>query len=315
MFTPKKILAVGDLMLDLYTFGSVERISPEAPIPILHVSEERRHAGGVGNAILNLRSLGMQVVALSRVGDDAEGALLLAELESEGVDVSGVVVEKSFPTPRKNRMIASGQQIVRVDHESTSPLSPFLEKRVIERLALYLEEIAVVAISDYAKGFLTPTLLSALIGLTRERGIPLVVDPKGVDFGRYHGATLIKPNLLEATLSARLAPGATIDQIAEQILADVAIDHLMITRSSEGISLFSHEEGRHDFPARLHQVKDVTGAGDTVLAVVTASLASGLDLKEASELANVAAGIAISRLGCARVTATELEAQNHRAEC
>lgn len=166
-----------------------------------------------------------------------------------------------------------------------------------------------MAISDYAKGFLTPSLLSQVIKMAKEHEVQVIVDPKGMDFTRYRGATLIKPNYAEARGAAGLGMEATLDDVAARILHDVSIETLLITRSKEGISVFSRSEARRDFPAHVHEVKDVTGAGDTVLAVITAALANQLSLSEAARLANVAAGIAIERIGCARISLADLYAR------
>ncbi|MCH9627796.1 MAG: Bifunctional protein HldE [Chlamydiales bacterium] len=313
MFEKKRVLVVGDVMLDVYTMGDVQRISPEAPVPVLRVSEESRRPGGAGNAILNLVSLGMEVVALGRVGADAAGSYFRDALEQEGVDTSALVEDPSFQTPVKNRMIASGQQIVRIDHERPSLLDSSLEKQICATFPTLLKSVDGVAISDYAKGFLTAALLSELITQARQLGVPVIVDPKGRDFFRYRGSSLLKPNFSEAVAAAGLGMEATLDDVARQILQEVAVETLMITRAKEGISIYSrHDCVRHDFPAQVHEIKDVTGAGDTVLAVVTAALVNQLPLAEAAHLANLAAGIAIERIGCARVSHNDLVLRQHQ---
>lgn len=303
---PKKILVAGDLMLDVYTVGEVHRISPEAPVPVLRVGQENHLPGGAGNVMLNLAALGMQVVALGRVGSDRAGHSFFEALVRQNIDVQGIFFDQAFQTPLKNRMIASGQQIVRVDYETQSLLPEALEGEVVRNLPQLLEGVDVVAISDYAKGFLTQSLLKELICAAKRRSIPVVVDPKGRDFTRYRGSTLIKPNLSEAIDAAGLGLEATLDEIAEQILKDTAIEMLLVTRSREGISLFCKDRQREDFAASVHEVKDVTGAGDTVLSVITASVANQIPISEAANLANIAAGIAIEKIGCASVSLTDI---------
>lgn len=303
---PAKALVIGDFMLDMYTIGSVQRISPEAPVPILHVHEESRRPGGAGNAVLNLVSLGMEVVAVGRVGNDNAGKDLLDTIAESHVFIDGIVVEKGFQTPLKSRMIADSQQLLRVDYESPTPLPLSLEKEIIEQLPKLLQGVDVIAVSDYAKGFLTRSLLLEVISLGKKEGIPVIVDPKGMDFSKYKGATVIKPNFKEAVAAASLGGEATLDAIGAKILEDCDIEALMVTRSKEGISIFHKDQGRSDFPVMVHEVRDVTGAGDTVLAVITTALANRLDLKEGAVLANAAAGIAIERFGCARVSLHEL---------
>lgn len=301
-----KVMVAGDLMLDTYTVGKARRISPEAPVAVVHVQREESLPGGAGNVILNLVSLGAQVVAIGRVGNDAAGSVLRKSLESEGADTRGIITQQGFPTPVKNRIIAENQQIVRVDHEAAMPIPEQLEQTIIEALPELLKGVSVVAISDYGKGFLSRTLLSAIIEASRKRKIPVVSDPKGVDFSKYAGSTIIKPNLGEAFAAANLTPDAPLEKVAERVLKLADSDTLMVTRSEAGISIFHRDGSRHDFPVRVREVKDVTGAGDTVLAMLTCALANGLPINVAVQLSNVAAGIAIERVGCARVSLSEL---------
>lgn len=303
---PKKVMVVGDLLLDSYTIGKARRISPEAPVAIVHVIREENLPGGAGNVILNLVSLGAEVVAIGRTGQDIAGEILRKVLSDEGIDTSGIIIQPGYPTPVKNRVIAENQQIVRIDHEQIVQIPELLEQAVIESLPKMMEGVSVVAISDYGKGFLSKTLLNAIIELAKQRGIPVIADPKGIDFTKYAGATIIKPNRGEAFAAANLPPEAPLEHVAERVLGITESETLMITRSEAGISLF-HKDGTHqEFPVRVREVKDVTGAGDTVLAMLTCALANGLTIGEAAQLSNVAAGIAIERIGCARVTLSQL---------
>jgi len=303
---PAKILVVGDFMLDTYTTGRVQRISPEAPVPILHVQKSEDLPGGAGNVVLNLKALGAKVMALGRVGNDKEGKRLKQLLEEEEVDTSGIFTQKQVYTPLKNRLIADSQQLIRVDQECITPLSAELERQVLRFVTKHLGEFEVIAISDYAKGFLTKSLLSKLIDLASKHAIPTIVDPKGDDFTKYQRATLIKPNYKEALIASKLGSEADLDAIGHALLEKTAAEMLMITRSEQGITLFEKNRMRYDFPVKSKEVKDVTGAGDTVLAMTTMIFASDLDLKEGLELSNVAASIAIERLGCVRVSLSEI---------
>jgi len=311
-FSQRKVLVVGDLILDTYTIGKCHRISPEAPVPVVRVDDEDHRPGGAGNVMLNLLSLGCNVVAMGRVGNDAAGKKLLQGLEGEGVDVSGIVEQEDWPTPVKNRIIAGHQQIVRVDREVVTPMAVEVEESVIDALPLLMDRIDIVAISDYAKGTLSTTLLQRVIEAARRRSLPVIADPKGVDFAKYSGVHVLKPNNAEAMLAAGLETDASIDDVAKAIMSKTVVEWLMITRSEAGISLFS-DGGfeRRDFPVVAREVKDGTGAGDTVLAMLTAALANGFGMIEAIELSNVAAGIAIERLGCARITLSELALRHH----
>lgn len=301
-----KVLVVGDIFLDTYTIGKARRISPEAPVAVVQVHHEEHRPGGAGNVMLNLVSLGAEVLAMGRVGEDTHGSKLCAVLAEEGVSLKSVLPQKDYPTPVKNRIIAENQQIVRVDHEQILTISPALEAELIATLPRLLEGVQVVAVSDYGKGFLSRELLKAIIEGAKAKRIPVIVDPKGIDFTRYQGATVIKPNLSEAYAAANLPSDAPLELVANRILAIAECDVVMITRSEAGISLFYKDGLREDFPVRVREIKDVTGAGDTVLAMLTCALASGLSLREAAQLSNVAAGIAIERFGCARVSLSDL---------
>jgi D-beta-D-heptose 7-phosphate kinase/D-beta-D-heptose 1-phosphate adenosyltransferase len=305
-FGSVKVLVVGDFMWDTYVTGKVKRISPEAPVPVLHVQEEKGLPGGAGNVVLNLISLGAEVCAIGRIGPDHAGEALRAALEGEGVDTSGIVVQKGYQTPVKNRLIADAQQVLRVDFESFSSLPEALEQEVVEKIVVLLDRVHIVAVSDYGKGFLSRSLLMTLLEQAKMKKIPVIIDPKGDDFSRYQGATVLKPNLTEAYAAAKLPLEAPLDQVAAKILRTCNVDMLLITRSESGISLFSKDGQRVDFPVRSKEVKDVTGAGDTVLAMISVALANGLDIKYGAQLANIAAGIAIERLGCARINLSEL---------
>lgn len=303
---PCKVLVIGDLMLDTYTIGKAKRISPEAPVAVVHVQREEHRPGGAGNVILNLISLGSEVVAVGRIGNDVSGSLLKENLIKEKVDIRGIFYQEGFRTPVKNRVLAENQQIVRIDHEETTPLPKELEEQICARLPNLLEGVKVVAISDYGKGFLSHSLLSSLIKAAKKNEIPIISDPKGVDFSKYRGSTIIKPNLGEAYAAANLTPDMPLEYVANRILQNSEIDTLMVTRSEAGISLFYNNGQRDDFPVRVREVKDVTGAGDTVLATLACALANAISLPNAVRLSNVTAGMAIERFGCARITLQEL---------
>ncbi len=300
--TRKRVLVIGDFMLDAYTIGQAKRISPEAPVAVVKVERTEERPGGAGNVALNLKSLGLDVAAIGRLGADDSGKRLAASLKSEGILMEGCAIQGSYNTPVKNRVIASNQQIVRIDYEETTSLPEQLEQQVIEALPKLLEEVSAVAISDYGKGFLTDTLLAALIKLARKNSIPVITDPKGADFSKYAGSTLIKPNFAEAAAVSGLDANADLDLIAQSVLNRSMCDRLIITRSEKGLSAFDKKGNREDFPVKIRKVKDVTGAGDTVLAILTFALANGLPIPAACRLANIAAGLAVEELGCARIT-------------
>jgi len=301
-----KVLVVGDFLLDSYTIGKTRRISPEAPVAVLEVEREEHLPGGAGNVVLNLLSLGATVVPLGRIGKDKAGELLSQIFKNEGISTESLVYQAGYPTPIKNRIIAENQQIVRIDHEQILALPELLEQEIIDRLPDLLADVKVIAISDYGKGFLSPTLLKAILKEAKQKAIPVITDPKGSDFSKYAHTTILKPNLKEAYAAADLPLSASLEEVAKRVLQSTHAEVLMITRSEKGISLFYPTGECEDFPVAVKEVKDVTGAGDTVLAVLSHGLASGISLSETVQLANIAAGMAIERVGCARISLSEL---------
>lgn len=298
----RRILVAGDLMLDTYTIGKARRISPEAPVAVIHVEKQEELLGGAGNVLLNLKALGAKPYILGRIGNDSPGQILTKALQLEGISVEGILVSNVFKTPVKNRIVSDNQQIVRVDHEWITPLTDDEEDQIIKRLPHLLDQVELVAISDYAKGFLTPKVLKALIQEAHKRNLFIIADPKGNDFSKYKGVNLIKPNLSEAYAAANAAPDSPLNSVAHKILERFDIEKLLITRSADGISLFTNHGVRQDFPVKVKQVRDVTGAGDTVLAMLAFALANELEMETAISFSNIAAGIAVEQFGCAQVT-------------
>lgn len=305
-FQPIEALVIGDLMLDVYTTGRVKRISPEAPVPVIEVLHEESRPGGAGNVVLNLRALGANVAVAGRIGRDKGGESVRESLAAAEVDVAGLLIEEGYRTPVKNRLIANSQQLLRVDQETITPISSVFEEKMAFQLSQMIPRMKVIALSDYGKGFLTSSLIKAIIDMAHDANVPVIVDPKGADFSRYRGAHVLKPNLSEAYAAARLPPSESLDVVARELLHISKAKWLLITRSEAGMTLYDQRGTRQDFPVRSREVKDVTGAGDTVLATISAALANGLDIAQAAQLANMAAAIAIERLGCAQVTLSQL---------
>jgi len=301
----KRVLVAGDFVLDRYTFGKAKRISPEAPVPVVLVEREEAKPGGAGNVVLNLLSMGMKPACLGRVGRDPAGELLRKELEQEGACTAFLVEENGFYTPHKTRVIASNQQIVRIDSEPFLPMSKSQEENILAKIPEIVAQVDLVAISDYAKGFLSERLLATLIQAARARGITVISDPKGTDFKKYAGSSILKPNLSEA-LAMAPAGCQNLLEISRHIFNIVNVDALMVTRSEAGISLFYPEGRQEDYAVEAREVKDVTGAGDTVLAMLSCALANELPLAEATQLCNLAAQVAVEKVGCARVTLSEV---------
>lgn len=301
-----RVGCVGDFMLDAYTIGTADRISPEAPVPIIRVTKQYTLPGGAGNVCLNIKEMGGYPIAFGRVGADAPGKILLHELSEMGIETRGMIEETSYQTPLKTRVMASQQQVVRIDEEGESALSQEAETAILKRFQEEAPSMDIIVISDYGKGVLTPTLLRKLIACAKEINIPIIVDPKGDDFTRYLGATLIKPNVKESYIAARRTTNTPLETVADELLSLTEADALLITRSEHGSTLYKKNASPKEFPAHIREVKDVTGAGDTVLATLALALASGLSLDESIHLSNYVAGYVIEKVGCAVVSLDQL---------
>ena len=303
---PSKIIVIGDLILDVYTEGKISRVSPEAPVTVLHVDKKSRCLGGAANVALNLKALGMDPVCIGCVGDDSGADDFLEEMESQGISTQGIFRDSRRKTCVKNRLIASHQQIVRIDEERIEPISDALEKQILDALAKELNGAGAVILSDYAKGTLTSPLIQEIIALANDVGAPVIVDPKGLDFAKYKGATLIKPNEKEAYEAAGLERAHDVEDVAQALGKVIGGASLIITRADKGVAIFEPGKPPKYSDAIVRKVKDVTGAGDTVCATLSCCMANGWDLKSAADLANVAASLSIEGVGCVAVTLSDL---------
>jgi len=296
-----RVLVVGDAMLDRYWFGAVDRISPEAPVPIVRVSREEERLGGAANVALNVKTLGAQATLLTVVGDDEPARKLRQMLEQQGINAL-LGSDPQLYTIVKLRVIGRSQQLIRIDFENQPDhevLSSMLSE--FERV---LPEHGAVLFSDYGKGGLTH--IPRMIELARAAGKPVLVDPKGSDYGRYAGATVITPNRAElAQVIGAWSSEAQLHERAEALRVEHRLDALMLTRSEDGMSLFD-DQGHVQVPAQAREVFDVTGAGDTVIATLAALLAAGMGLREAMTIANRAGGIVVGKFGTASVSYEEL---------
>jgi D-glycero-beta-D-manno-heptose-7-phosphate kinase len=301
----KKVLLIGDFLLDTYTEGDVERISPEAPVPVLLIKGERSFLGGSGNVLENLRALGGEVFALGRVGCDRAGSKILEILDEKEMNHVALLEEEDYKTPHKNRMVSNGHQLLRVDHEEAYAKSSTQELKLIEKMKGYLEEVDVVVLSDYGKGLLSPSFLKEIIASAKNLKIPVLCDPKGNCYKKYAGVTLLKPNKKEAYEALGLAKSAPLEDLRELLkVADARA--LYVTLGSSGASIFIENQRRIDVPTEKRSVIDVTGAGDTVLALLAMAFANRIPLYEAAILANLAAGLAVEKFGCACITHAQL---------
>ncbi len=297
-----KVLVVGDVMLDRYWFGDVDRISPEAPVPVVSVTNCDEKMGGAGNVAVNIASLGGQCTLLAIVGDDDAGATLEQLATQSGINHT-FVVDSVAPTSIKQRIVSRNQQLIRADFEG---LPDDLSISILENtLTEQLSDHDIVIISDYGKGAVMAA--ARLIALSRAANTPVFVDPKGADFSRYAGSTMITPNLNEFELVVGTVQNdQDMQQKANQIISEHNVDSLLITLSERGMILFEQDESFLHSPARSREVYDVSGAGDTVIAVMAMSMATGLQSKDALSIANSAAGVVVSKLGTATTSMEEL---------
>lgn len=302
-----RVLCVGDVMLDRFVHGRVERVSPEAPIPVLRVEEEVTMLGGSGNVVRNLVALGTRVWFVSVVGaDDAGHEITKLVGREKGVEPH-LTVEPNRKTTVKERFVAGGQQLLRADRETSGALGPLNADTIVGLASSVMEEIDILVLSDYNKGTLTSDVTSRLIETARERGIRTVCDPKGRDYRKYSGCDLLTPNRRELAEATGL-PAGTRDEVigaARQLIRSCGIGAVLATLSDEGMIHVTATEARH-VPAEAREVFDVSGAGDTVIATMAASLAAGLDISAAISMANAAAGIVVGKTGTAVVHAAEL---------
>jgi len=303
-----EVVIVGDVMLDRYWWGTVSRLSPEAPVPVVHKTRSTTAPGGAANVAANVASLGGRPRLVSLVGVDEAGRELRATLEERGIECDHLVADSRRPTTVKTRVVAHSQHVVRVDEEERSPVGAGLATAIAERVRALLTTAPVLVISDYAKGLLTRELLSSAIREARSERRRTVVDPKGSDYSQYDGAHLLCPNRGEALAATGVSPDDPegIGRAGRRLLDAVKVDAVLITLGEQGMALFERGQPPMQVPALARAVYDVTGAGDTVVAVVSLALAAGLSLRDGVRLANVAAGLAVERVGTTAVTAQEL---------
>jgi rfaE bifunctional protein kinase chain/domain len=300
------ILVIGDVMIDHYMKGKFERISPEAPVPIVDVISEITTPGGAGNVIENLISYGVKPSILSVVGNDASGEELISIFKNVGIPTDGIFMEDGRLTSKKSRVMVASHQMIRIDKETKAPINSDSQQKIIAYLEKVINTIDILLISDYAKGVLTDDLLKRIFEIANTHKVRSIVDPKGKNYAKYKGASIIKPNKKEATEASGLTISTRLDleQAASKLKELTQCDALVVTLSEEGLAIFGDETIY--LPTKATEVFDVTGAGDTVLATIGTGLASGLSLKEACILANHAAAIVIAKVGSATAKMNEV---------
>lgn len=312
-FSAARVLVVGDVMLDRFVYGDVQRISPEAPIPVIRADRELAMPGGAGNVARNIAALGGRAVLIGLVGDDGAADLLNDVLAAEHGIEAQLVVDETRPTIEKSRFIGSRQQLLRVDRETSRPPADDSLATLAAAAIDALADCNVLVLSDYAKGVMAPAVVTELVAAAAKAGKPVLVDPKGSDFSRYRGATLVTPNLAEARLASGMAcdDDAAVVAAGRKLQADSGLAGVLITRGAAGMTLLQGDAAPMHLPAEAREVFDVSGAGDTVVATIAAALAAGRSLPQAAHLANVAAGIVVGKIGTAVVLPEELRVALH----
>ncbi len=303
------VLVVGDVMLDDYALGNAQRISPEGPVPLIELIRSRSTPGGAANVARGIIALKGTVLLTGVIGDDDDGVRLRSAVEECGIPGNGLLVTTDRPTTTKLRVIANGQHIVRVDHEQRKQIDGILEERVVAWVHSHIREVDAVIVSDYAKGVISPETCTQIIGAARKVGVPIIVDPKGTDYAKYAGASVITPNIREAERVVRIEASAStegVTSLASLLGALLPGTNVLITRGADGMLLRSGAGHITVIRVEAQEVHDVTGAGDTVVATLATALANGVALEDAVRLSNRAAAIAVTRIGAAAVTLEEL---------
>ncbi len=309
-FTGRRIAIVGDVMLDRYFRGSVTRISPEAPVPVVDIVEETEYPGGAANVGYNLVSLGVDPLLLGVVGDDLSGLHLKSLLERLGIGSEGILVDPDRPTTVKTRVIAASQHIVRIDQERKSRLAEGVRRRLLEVLEENIGRLDALILQDYNKGVICGDLILQVVSLARSRDVPVYVDPKFENFFSYVGATVFKPNRKEAEDALQRPLHGAEERRAgvRELLDRLSCDNVILTLGAEGMMLAGRDGEPDHVPTRAIQVADVSGAGDTVIATLAAAAAAGATMREAVVMANYAAGIVCEQIGTVPVRRSELHA-------
>lgn len=304
-----RVLVVGDCMIDRYWWGNVERISPEAPVPVVQLSRTSVVAGGAANVAANVAGLGAEPILIGVCGSDAEAEILANAVVESGVSAEHLIATDDRPTITKTRIVAHGQHVVRIDQESIKPIDPKTEDEVISKIRSAITTCRAIILSDYAKGVLTDRVVRSVIELAREHNIRCFVDPKGRDYSKYRSASVITPNRLEAAAASGLSfnDDDLVGHAGSSLLADLACEAVLITEGENGMTLFGEDGTSTHLDSVAREVFDVTGAGDTVIATFATAAASGFDLGKAAMLANVAAGIVVGTVGTTTITHDDLK--------
>jgi D-beta-D-heptose 7-phosphate kinase/D-beta-D-heptose 1-phosphate adenosyltransferase len=310
-FSKSGVLVIGDVMVDHFIWGKVSRISPEAPVPVVDVQKDSILLGGCANVLNSIYAMGGKVYVTGIIGADDIGQGLINELRSRKIDTAGIVMEKGRPTTLKTRVVAHGQQVVRFDQESRKPIPKGSTQKILEYVKSLRNKIGAIVVSDYSKGVISKELIEGIKSIVKDSNIFICLDPKRSDFSVYQGVHVITPNHHEAQRAAGMEINNSDDLmlLGEKLLNKFDFKALLVTRGEEGMSLFEKRRkiSHTYFPAQAKEIYDVTGAGDTVIGVLALALAASASLKEATCLANHAAGIVVGKVGTATVSQEELK--------
>ncbi len=307
-FNGKRIAVVGDLMLDRYYWGSVHRVSPEAPVPVVEVDTESVRFGGAANVANNIQALGGRAYLVGLVGDDHPGSMFRRMLTDQGLETGGIVVDPGRPTTIKTRVIAAGQHVVRIDNESKQECPGTLSARLIDAVRQNIGSLDGVIIEDYNKGVVTGDLIHAVIDAAVEAGKPVTVDPKFNNFFEYRNVTVFKPNRreVEEAVGGKLSTIADVERAGKGLLASLNARNVLLTRGEEGMSLFQSDGTVTHLPTTAEVVQDVSGAGDTVISTLTMALVAGGGINESCILANCAGGVVVGAVGIVPILPAQL---------
>ncbi len=308
-FKDIKALVIGDLMIDEYLWGNVDRISPEAPVPVVAIEKESQTLGGAGNVINNLVAMGAQVFAIGTAGTGKAGQMIFKKLTDLGVETSGIISEKERPTTRKTRVIASNQQVLRIDKEIKRRINDQTLDALVGIIESRITTVDLIIISDYDKGLVTKELVARTMALAKTHGVLALADPKSLDFSKYARVSVLTPNKKEAGLAANmdLMSDQDLNTAAKKIMDQASIEKLLITCGKDGMVLFQKGKPVHTIASKARQVFDVSGAGDTVISLLGLGLASGGSFSDAAMVANAAAGIVVAKVGTATASIEELK--------
>lgn len=310
-FQGKRVAVVGDIMLDRYYWGRVSRVSPEAPVPVVEVESESLRLGGAANVANNVRVLGGAPLLVGLVGNDHPAAQLIDMLREWGLETAGIVRDAGRPTTIKTRVIAHGQHVVRVDHESRAACPEHLRFGIVDAIKYNIRSLQAIIIEDYNKGVLSPEVIAEVLAIARKYAVPVTVDPKFTNFLEFRNVAVFKPNRreVEEVFGGRLGDRAAVEAAGRRLLETLGAENVLLTQGEDGMSLFTADGAVTHLPTAARVVQDVSGAGDTVISTLTMAMAGGASVTEAAVLANLAAGIVVGAVGIVPVEPEALRAE------